>query len=884
MKQNVSYFILAVIAIALLSQDLTYRQYEEGDTMIEESGMFVVNCQWHESSCIVAVNQTEDPKMVLGFLAYKIPYQLTKANEDAVRALMKDPKESGIFGFIQYVEVARGHRRKHIGKHLVKVIIKRVRTTENFLALCLQAVPNDTPAVKLYTSLGFVKVTGKLENYRNRSGTNSDTSSSLAVAYMPLSNVAVGLKKIAARIDVKSIEVTKDDYSPRFPRIRRLANSIQFEIVMGILIILNCLAIAWQSAYYPSQPGPSIDIFFFVAEQAFTLVFFIEWTLRLLANTWIWLLYPVNMMDTLIVLSGIAVSWVLTPLDLESDWIRQLQVLRAFRLVRIGRAVRLVPEFREMWMMVRGLLESGLTLFWTYTVIAAVCYVFGMATTYFIGRREDNLSDDSIQSLFGDVPSSMFTLFQIMTLDSWTAAVRPLMINQASIEWLFLSFISISYFVLMNLITAVIVENAFSIAKEDEEQLAIEAERKKTKEVSELGELFADLDTDGSGELSRGEFEEALRNPRVLRKLALLDVDADELDEVWHMLDNGDGSLTLSEFITGVRKMRGEAQSKDVLLCSNQLRRLETKVDRILAAIDGLGDFIHQLTEEDIPAVTQRLRLLLRVTARASRTLEYSAESLSKLEASVSGAGPPPRETRRKESKFRFGVAIPNKHLIIYRNRTFRFMCLSLVITVWWFVIIVADAKLEVTEPSPSPGTSVECVVSAGENGKASFHWNYYHTFWEGKEQLTEEESSRQKRQLKNGAVYLTDLECSGGIAVPQTPSDVTSSRRRRRATASGQREDPALRSVREKVYQKTPRVEEVLTTYLVENTRFKFCEIGVKTTAKNAGKNASNKDFVKWICGLLNDKIRKSSAEPSETSGEKKRHCGPLCRREKME
>lgn len=101
-------------------------------------------------------------------------------------------------------------------------------------------------------------------------------------------------------------------------------------------------------------------------------------------------------------------------------------------------------------------------------------------------------------------------------------------------------------------------------------------------------------------QLSREEFEEALRGRRVVHKLALLDVDAHELQEVWHMLAKGepprlesstrvlvagDGSLSVEEFIMGMRKMRGEAQSKDVLLCLNHLRRLETKVDRIVPLV-----------------------------------------------------------------------------------------------------------------------------------------------------------------------------------------------------------------------------------------------------------------------------------------------------------
>ena len=68
--------------------------------------------------------------------------------------------------------------------------------------------------------------------------------------------------------------------------------------------------------------------------------------------------------------------------------------------------------------------------------------------------------------------SAIFTLFQIMTFDSWTRIARPIMRKQPWTLVYFLVFVAIGVFVLMNLVTAVIVENAFSIAKEDEEELA----------------------------------------------------------------------------------------------------------------------------------------------------------------------------------------------------------------------------------------------------------------------------------------------------------------------------------------------------------------------------------------------------------------------------
>ncbi|KAF4753398.1 hypothetical protein FOZ63_005155, partial [Perkinsus olseni] len=210
--------------------------------------------------------------------------------------------------------------------------------------------------------------------------------------------------------------------------------------------------------------------------------------------------------------------------------------------------------------------------------------------------------------------------------------------------------------------------------------------------------------------LSREEFEEALGSRRVLRKLALLDVDAHELDEIWHMLDNGDGSLTLEEFTTGVRKMRGEAQSKDVLLCLNHLRLLETKVDRIMAAIDGLDEFIAQLTEEQLPAVAQRAKLLHRTLTRVSSTLEYSAKSLGGLFDTVRDI-----ELGREGLKEYFQLLMrlsPSKAWLWAAALVFICLCPP-----------VVSSKLNVTEVDGMSRDSGFCRVDAGIAGNATFNW-----------------------------------------------------------------------------------------------------------------------------------------------------------------
>merc|ERR1719335_486606 len=206
------------------------------------------------------------------------------------------------------------------------------------------------------------------------------------------------------------------------------------------------------------------------------------------------------------------------------------------------------------------------TMFWMMIIIVCLIYVFAIIATELIGKGVDFQEDGYAMELFGDLLKSMFTLFQLMTLDTWADLIaRPIMKTQPELGLFFVFFVTVGVFVVMNLITAVIVENAFAIAKDDQEQAAKLNERNKIRELKSLSELFQEIDTDGSGKLTKKEFLTALGNPRVSHKLLLLEMTKEDLIEAWDLLDDGDGELDISEFAGGLRRMKGEAKAKDVL-------------------------------------------------------------------------------------------------------------------------------------------------------------------------------------------------------------------------------------------------------------------------------------------------------------------------------
>merc|ERR1719316_823207 len=110
----------------------------------------------------------------------------------------------------------------------------------------------------------------------------------------------------------------------------------------------------------------------------------------------------------------------------------------------------------------------------------------------------------------------------------------------------------------MNLVTAVVVENALSLTKQDEEHRIYELKLLKEKELQKLADMFATLDLDGSGEINEEEFRVAMRdNPDLIDKFKLLGFDEKNWERLFSDLDDGDGTLTLDEFAEGLKLMAG---------------------------------------------------------------------------------------------------------------------------------------------------------------------------------------------------------------------------------------------------------------------------------------------------------------------------------------
>ncbi len=141
-------------------------------------------------------------------------------------------------------------------------------------------------------------------------------------------------------------------------------------------------------------------------------------------------------------------------------------VLRTLRILRVLRLISLMPQLRFV---VESLLHAVPGIASIAGLMVILYYVFAVMATGLFG--------DSHPQWFGTLGGSMYTLFQIMTLESWSMGIaRPVMEEHPYAWAFFVPFILIATFTILNLFIAIIVNTMQTMHEKahHEEQAAIE--------------------------------------------------------------------------------------------------------------------------------------------------------------------------------------------------------------------------------------------------------------------------------------------------------------------------------------------------------------------------------------------------------------------------
>jgi voltage-gated sodium channel len=131
--------------------------------------------------------------------------------------------------------------------------------------------------------------------------------------------------------------------------------------------------------------------------------------------------------------------------------------LAVLRSLRIFRSLRLIKNLPKLRFIVEALLHSLPSLGWIFVLLALVFYVFAVIGTKLFGA--------SYPEWFGNLGASMFSLFQIMTLEGWAEISREIMKEYPLANIYFIIFILLASYTTLNIFIAIVVNTMSEVQK-----------------------------------------------------------------------------------------------------------------------------------------------------------------------------------------------------------------------------------------------------------------------------------------------------------------------------------------------------------------------------------------------------------------------------------
>ncbi|MGV6801343.1 MAG: ion transporter [bacterium] len=259
------------------------------------------------------------------------------------------------------------------------------------------------------------------------------------------------------------------------PLIRKLKLILQghiFQYSILILILFNAITLGMET--FPSiqesfgqqiQWIDQILLFIFVAELCVRVGVYRK---KFFNSGW-------NIFDFIIItISALSMS----PL---------FAALRAFRVLRLLHIVTVMPRMRVV---VSALIDSIPGILSVGVVVVLVLYVFAIIAS--------NLYGATNPEHFGNIFITMYTLFQVMTLEGWVEIAADVS-SYHQYSWIFfIAFVLVGTFTMLNLFVAIIVRVVEEDSQETEELLVSESDQLKQEiqylrqELKKVAQMLAE--------------------------------------------------------------------------------------------------------------------------------------------------------------------------------------------------------------------------------------------------------------------------------------------------------------------------------------------------------------------------------------------------------
>jgi len=228
-------------------------------------------------------------------------------------------------------------------------------------------------------------------------------------------------------------------------RLKEILERPSTATLITYVIVINAIALGLEtSSVAMDAAGP----FIIAVDYICLSIFIVEILTKIVVYRWRFFTNGWNLFDFVVV--GVA----LLPAS------HGLSVLRALRILRVLRVISVAPRLRRV---VEGFVNALPGMGSVFLLMAIIFYIGAVIAT--------KLFASSFPEWFGTLGKSAYSLFQIMTLESWSMGiVRPVMEAYPSAWIFFVPFIMVTTFAVVNLLVGLIVNSMQDAHAEEDNQ------------------------------------------------------------------------------------------------------------------------------------------------------------------------------------------------------------------------------------------------------------------------------------------------------------------------------------------------------------------------------------------------------------------------------
>ena len=218
-------------------------------------------------------------------------------------------------------------------------------------------------------------------------------------------------------------------------------------ITFSVIIMVDLVCMGLNTFVLPSWIAQFVRILDYFIQAAFIIDIVIKIVyekLEFCKSPWNWL--------DLIVTAVTAIPF--------GGWSQYSRIIRSFRVARSFRAFSHLHHLRDLVLIITNSLRGVL---WTLLLLLILFYCYAVVGTLMFGVK--------FNEWFGSLWKSMYTLFQIMTLEAWSDSIARPVIAEFPSSWIyFISFVILSAFIMMNVVVGIIVDTTHETQKKQRDK------------------------------------------------------------------------------------------------------------------------------------------------------------------------------------------------------------------------------------------------------------------------------------------------------------------------------------------------------------------------------------------------------------------------------